>query len=66
MDRVLNECSLEGKDLDFKCTRKIILRIASKIIGEWYLVGRELDVAEEKLTSIRDSSHSPEEKAVPC
>ena len=65
MDRVLNECSLERKDLDFKCTRKIILRIAGKIISEWYLVGRELDVAEEKLTSIRnDGSHSPEEKAV--
>ena len=66
MDGVLNKCSLERKDLDFKCTRKIILRIAGQIIDECYLIGRELDVTRQKLTSIRhDGSLTlPEEKAV--
>ena len=64
MDHILNQYSLVRKDLDFKCTPKIIIRIAGRIIDEWYFIGRELDVTEKKLTSIRDSSHSPEEKAV--
>ena len=69
MDGVLKECNLERKDLNFKCTRKIINRIAGQIIGdrEWYFIGRELEVTEEKLTSIRiDNSLYilPEEKAI--
>ena len=58
--------NLERKDLDIKCPRKIRDRIADNIIDEWYLVGRELDVSDQKLKLIhRDSSLTlPEEKAV--
>ena len=57
--------NLERKDLDIKCPRKIRVRIADEIIDEWYLVGRELDVSDKKLMSIRsDNSLTLEEKAV--
>ena len=69
MDGVLKQYNFERKDLNFKCTRNIINRIAGQIIGdrEWYFIGRELEVTEEKLTSIRiDNSLYilPEEKAI--
>ena len=55
---------LERKYLDIKCPRKIRVRIADEIIDEWYLVGRELDVSNKKLKSIRRDNSTPEEKAV--
>ena len=65
MDSVLNEYSLEREDLDFKCTHKIIIRIAGQIIDEWYFIGRDLDVTEGRLASIRhDNTRLPEDKAV--
>ena len=53
MDSILKAFDLGSKDLDFKCPRKIRDRIASEIIDEWYLIGRELDVSHKKLKSIR-------------
>ena len=49
-----------------KCPRKIRDKIVATVIDECYLLGRELDVSDQKLTSIRrDSSLTlPEEKAV--
>ena len=67
MDGVLNEHNLERKDLDFKCTPIIRSRIASQIVDEWYFIGRELDVTQEKLSSIRHDNSLytlPEEKAI--
>ena len=65
MDGVLPK-TLERKDLDIICPRKIRNRIADKIIDEWDLVGRELDVSDKKLKSIRDDRALtlPEKKAV--
>ena len=65
MDGVLPK-TLERKDLDIKCPRKIRNRIADKIIDEWDLVGRELDVSDKKLKSIREDCALtlPERKAV--
>ena len=53
-------------DLNFECPREIRERIADEIIEEWYFVGRELDVSDKKLKSIRDNSSLtlPKEKAV--
>ena len=66
MDGVLKQYGHERKDLDFtECTPKIRSRIAGEITDEWYFIGRELDVAQKTLKSIRhDSSHSPEDKAI--
>ena len=65
MDGVLPR-NLERKDLDIICPRKIRNRIADEIIEEWDLVGRELDVSDKKLMSIRDDCALtlPEKKAV--
>ena len=64
MDGVLPR-NLERKDLDIICPRKIRDKIAARVIDECYLLGRELDVSDEKLKSIRrDISLTPEEKAV--
>ena len=67
MDDVLRSRGVQREDLDFPCPRKIRDKIAGKIIDEWYMVGRELDVSKEKLTSIRTDNITlarPEEKAV--
>ena len=65
LDGILNSHGLDRKDLDLKCPREIRDRIAAEVIDEWYMFGRELKVSQEKLTSTRrDSSLTPEEKAV--
>ena len=65
LESVLNSHGLVRKYLDFKCPREIRDRIAAEVIDEWYMFGRELKVSQEKLTSTRrDSSLTPEEKAV--
>ena len=65
MDGVLPR-NLEREDLDIICQRKIRNRIADEIIGEWDLVGRELDVSDKKLKSIREDCALtlPERKAI--
>ena len=67
MDSILKAFDLERKDLDFKTPRKIRDRIAGEIIGDWYLIGRVLNVSQRKLDSIRVNNiflPSPEDKAV--
>ena len=64
MDAAL-KYDVKREDLNFKCPRQILDRIACEIISECYLVGRSLNVSEEKLKSIRDnSSLTPEDQAV--
>ena len=65
LDIIFNNRGLERRDLNFKCPRKIINRIAAEIIDVWYLLGRALDVSEKKLIAIRCNNYlSLEEKAV--
>ena len=66
MDSVLEHFNLESKDLDFRCPRKIRDRIAGELVGDWYLVGRTLDVSDKGLKSVHDNHTlpKPEAKAV--
>ena len=67
MDAVLKEFDLERKDLDFVCSPTIRASIAGELIGDWYPVGRELDVSIRRLDSIRQNYAvlpNPEDKAV--
>ena len=66
LDDVLAHHELERKDLEFRCTKEIRDRIARKLIGDWYLVGRAALVTTSKLDAIRLDLRlgGPEEKAV--
>ena len=66
-DGVLKNIDLERKDLNLKCQRNIRDRIADEIIGDWYRVGRTLDVSDAKMNCILHdnvSLTSPADKAV--
>ena len=66
-DGILKIYDFERKDLNLKCQRNIRDKIANEIIGDWYLVGRSLDVSDAKLNCIIHDNvtyASPEEKAV--
>ena len=67
MDGVLNKhFDLESKDLDFRCPLNVRDRIVGELVGDWYVVGRTLNVSVSKLNSIRDNHTlpKPEDKAV--
>ena len=66
MDNVIQQFDLERIDLDFRCPRNVRDRVAGELVGDWYLVGRTLNVSDSRLNSIRDNHtlHKPEEKAV--
>ena len=66
MDDVLKRFDLEREDLNIKCPRDVINRIAGEIIDEWDMIGRLLEVSYKALKSIplNHHLHSPEDKAV--
>ena len=69
MESVLKYFGLEKQDLDFHCPPTIGFKIAVRpeLIGNWYIIGRTLDVSLGKLDSIRDdhvTRPSPVLKAV--
>ena len=64
---VLNYLGLERKDLDFQCTPAVINRIAGEVLDDYFMIGRELEVSNQTLTSIDlddTKSTKPELKAV--
>ena len=63
---VLRIYDLKEDDLNFKCPRKILNKLAGEIIVGWYMVGRELGVSKKGLNAIRydHTLSGPEEKAV--
>lgn len=62
LDKILENYELERKDLEFKCPRGIIDRIAGEIVNDWHQIGRALNVSKTKLKSI--NCPRPEDKAV--
>ena len=56
---------LNEEDLDIKCPREIINKIAGEILGDWNAVGNELDVSKRRLNVIRcdHTLSGPEQKA---
>ena len=66
MDSVLKRFNLKRKHLDFRCPRNVRDRIAGELIGDWYFVGRTLNVSDSRLNSIRynHTLPKPEHKAV--
>ena len=68
VDGVLKNSGFKRKDLNLKCQRNVRDRIADEIIGDWYRVGRTLDVSDAKLNCILydnvSSLTSPADKAV--
>ena len=68
MESVLERFGLEKQDLDFHCPPTIGFKIAVRpeLIGNWYIIGRTLEVSVGKLKSIRDNHTlpKPEDKAI--
>ena len=58
-------CGLKEKDLDIKCPREIINKLAGEILGDWNAVGNELDVSKRRLKAIHHDHtlSGPEQKA---
>ena len=66
LDDVLNGYPLEKKDLDCQCSKVIILRVANKLVDDWYMTGRALYVDVKKLDSINVDLNltKPEERSI--
>ena len=67
LDGVLHNLGLDRTNLNLKCERNIRDRIADEIVGDWYRVGRELNVSDTRLNCILHdnvSLTSPADKAV--
>lgn len=52
LDGILAKYELERKDLNFRCPRGIIDRIADEIVDDWHKIGRALNISDAKLKSI--------------
>ena len=63
MDGILESYGLKRYNLEYKCPGRILNGIAGEIVGDWNMIGRELDVSKKALT-ICGSLGSPEEKAI--